>query len=111
MVTCMVTAGSVQECTYHYVTSTETKPKDEFRTVKGNFEILNGGGIIANGEPHIHITLSSPDKARLVATWRRVAGFSTLARSRLRSILDLRLSGSRIETASHYWKQSKKNVS
>ena len=58
----MVTAGSVQECTYHYVTSTETKPKDEFRTVKGNFEILNGGGIIANGEPHIHITLSSPDK-------------------------------------------------
>ena len=58
----MVTACSLQECTYHYVTSTETKPKDVFRTVKGNFEILNGGGIIANGEPHIHITLSSPDK-------------------------------------------------
>jgi predicted DNA-binding protein with PD1-like motif len=58
----MITAGSVQECRYHYVTSTATKPKDEFKTVKGAFEILNGGGIIANGEPHIHITLSEQDK-------------------------------------------------
>ena len=59
----MVTAGSVQECTYHYVTSTAQKPKDEFKTVKGPFEILNAGGIIANGEPHIHMTLSSPKGA------------------------------------------------
>ncbi len=55
-----VTAGSVSECTYHYVASTEEKPKDVMRTVKGPFEILNAGGIIAAGEPHIHITLSSP---------------------------------------------------
>jgi predicted DNA-binding protein with PD1-like motif len=58
----MVTAGSVQECTYHYVTSTAEKPKDEYKTVKGPFEILGAGGIIANGEPHLHITLSAPDK-------------------------------------------------
>jgi uncharacterized protein len=58
----MVTAGSVQECTYHYVTSTATKPKDEYKTVKGPFEILSAGGIIANGEPHVHITLSAPDR-------------------------------------------------
>jgi predicted DNA-binding protein with PD1-like motif len=59
----MITAGSVQECTYHYVTSTATKPVDAFKTVKGPFEILNGGGIVANGEAHIHITLSSPKGA------------------------------------------------
>ena len=59
----MVTAGSVQECTYHFVTSTAQKPKDVFKTVKGPFEILNAGGIIANGEPHIHITLSAPEKS------------------------------------------------
>jgi predicted DNA-binding protein with PD1-like motif len=58
----MVTAGSVQECKYHYVASTAVKPKDIFKTVKGPFEILNAGGMIANGEPHIHITLSAPDK-------------------------------------------------
>jgi uncharacterized protein len=57
-----ITAGSVQECNYHYVTSTAAKPKDEFKTVKGAFEILNGGGIIADGQPHIHITLSAQDK-------------------------------------------------
>lgn len=59
----MVTAGSVSECTYHYVTSTAQKPVDTFKTVKGPFEILNAGGIIAAGEPHIHITLSSPKGA------------------------------------------------
>src|SRR4051812_37029173 len=57
-----VTAGSVQECTYHYVTSTDLKAKNAFKTVKGPFEILNAGGIIAAGEPHIHITLSAPNK-------------------------------------------------
>ena len=59
----MVTAGSVSECTYHYVTSTAAKPVDAFKTVKGPFEILNAGGIIANGEAHIHMTLSSPKGA------------------------------------------------
>jgi len=57
-----ITAGSVSECTYHYVTTTDLKAKDEYKTVKGPFEILNAGGIIAAGEPHIHITLSSPEK-------------------------------------------------
>jgi hypothetical protein len=58
----LVTSGSVQECTYHYVASTAVKPKNLYKTVKGPFEILNAGGIIAAGEPHIHITLSSLGK-------------------------------------------------
>jgi predicted DNA-binding protein with PD1-like motif len=58
----LVTAGSVQECTYHYVATTEMKSKNVFKTVKGPFEILNAGGIIADGEPHIHITLSHEGK-------------------------------------------------
>jgi predicted DNA-binding protein with PD1-like motif len=31
--------------------------------VKGPFEILNGGGIIADGQAHIHISLGAQDKA------------------------------------------------
>jgi len=58
----LIGAGSVQTCTYHYVTSTALKPVNAFKTVKGPFEILNASGIIAAGEPHIHITLSSPEK-------------------------------------------------
>ena len=57
-----VTAGSVQDCTFHYVTSTTLKPKNAYKTVKGPFEILNAGGLIADGEPHLHITLSAPGK-------------------------------------------------
>jgi uncharacterized protein len=58
----LITSGSVQECTYHYVTSTALKAENEFKTVKGPSEILSGGGIIADGEPHIHIALSNPDR-------------------------------------------------
>ena len=58
----LITAGSVQECTYHYVTSTALKAVNAYKTVKGPFEILNAGGIIAAGEPHLHITLSSPER-------------------------------------------------
>jgi predicted DNA-binding protein with PD1-like motif len=58
----LVTAGSVQECSYHYVTSTELKAKNVYKTVKGAFEILNAGGVVASGEPHLHITLSGPGK-------------------------------------------------
>ena len=58
----LVTAGSVQECTYHYVTSTALKAKNAYKTVRGPLEILNAGGIIAAGEPHLRITLSSSGK-------------------------------------------------
>jgi len=58
----MLTAGSVEECTFHYVASTAQKPHDVTKTVKGPYEILNGGGIIADGVPHIHITLASLGK-------------------------------------------------
>ena len=58
----IISSGSVQECTYHYVASTALKAQNEYRTVKGPSEILSGGGIIADGEPHIHIALSSPEK-------------------------------------------------
>ena len=57
-----ISSGSVQECTYHFVASTALKAQNEFRTVKGPSEILSGGGIIADGEPHIHIALSNPEK-------------------------------------------------
>ena len=58
----IISAGSVQECTYHFVASTDLKAQNEYRTVKGPSEILSGGGIIADGEPHIHIALSNPEK-------------------------------------------------
>ena len=51
--------GSVQECTYHGVQSLAPSAQDRVTKVKGPMEILNMDGIIANGEPHVHITLSN----------------------------------------------------
>ena len=36
----LVSSGSVQECTYHYVATTEMKAKNAYKTVKGPYEIL-----------------------------------------------------------------------
>src|SRR6185437_4877946 len=58
----IISSGSVQECTYHFVASIAVKAQNEYRTVKGPSEILSGGGIIADGEPHIYIALSNAEK-------------------------------------------------
>lgn len=57
-----ISSGSVQECSYHYVATVAQKPDNKYVTVKGPSEILSGSGIIADGEPHIHIALSNPEK-------------------------------------------------
>jgi len=55
----LTAVGSLQECTFHAVVTTDIKPVDKFTTVKEPMEILNINGIIARGEPHFHMTLSS----------------------------------------------------
>ena len=59
----LTAAGSLQECTFHGVTSLAPKPEQKFTTVKEAMEILNINGIIAAGEPHLHMTLSNPKGA------------------------------------------------
>ena len=54
----LTAAGSLQECTFHRVKSLAEKPEQEFTTVKEPMEILSIDGLIANGEPHLHMTLS-----------------------------------------------------
>src|SRR6476659_8114026 len=56
-----ISSGSVQECTYHFVASTALKAQNKYRTVKGPSEILSGGGIIADGEPHLHNAPANPE--------------------------------------------------
>jgi len=58
----LTAVGSLSECTYHRVKSLSEKADDEFITVNAPMEILNINGVIAGGEPHLHVTLSG-DKA------------------------------------------------
>ena len=55
----LTATGSLSECTYHRVKSFAAKAEDEFITVRAPMEILNINGLIADGEPHLHLTLSS----------------------------------------------------
>lgn len=59
----LTAAGSLQECTFHGVVSLAAKPEQEFTTVREPMEILSINGIIAGGEPHLHMTLSNPKGA------------------------------------------------
>ncbi len=59
----LTAAGSLQECTFHGVVSLAAKPEQKFTTVKEAMEILSINGIIAAGEPHLHMTLSNPKGA------------------------------------------------
>ena len=54
----LTAVGSLQECTYHGVVSLAAAPEQKFTTRKEVMEILNVNGIIAAGEPHLHMTLS-----------------------------------------------------
>ena len=56
----LTAAGTLQECTFHAVKSIATKAEEQFITKKGPIEILGLNGIIAAGEPHLHLTLGNP---------------------------------------------------
>jgi predicted DNA-binding protein with PD1-like motif len=59
----LTAVGSLGECTFHRIKSTGEKPEDEFLTVKEPIEILNINGVIADGEPHLHLTMSGTQGA------------------------------------------------
>jgi predicted DNA-binding protein with PD1-like motif len=59
----LTAVGSLQECTYHGVVTLAEKPEQKFTTRKEAMEILNINGIIAAGEPHLHMTLSTTSGA------------------------------------------------
>ncbi|HLM97681.1 MAG TPA: PPC domain-containing DNA-binding protein [Bryobacteraceae bacterium] len=59
----LTAVGSLGECTFHRIKSTGEKPEDEFLTVKEPLEILNINGVIADGEPHLHLTMSGAQGA------------------------------------------------
>jgi predicted DNA-binding protein with PD1-like motif len=59
----LTAVGSLGECTFHRIKSTGEKPEDEFLTLKEPLEILNINGVIADGEPHLHLTMSGANGA------------------------------------------------
>lgn len=53
--------GTLKTCHMHYVDHTDFPPKDVFYNLEKPLELLNVSGLIADGEPHLHITVSCRD--------------------------------------------------
>lgn len=54
--------GSVTKARIHTVVTNDYPPQDEFIDLPGPLEVVQFGGIIANYQPHIHISLWDRDK-------------------------------------------------
>lgn len=50
--------GTFKTCRMHYVEDTGFPPKDRIYTLDKPLELLSVNGLIANGEPHLHIAVS-----------------------------------------------------
>ena len=50
--------GTFKTCRMHYITKTDIPPADVVYTLEKPLELNAISGIIANGEPHLHISVS-----------------------------------------------------
>lgn len=50
--------GTFRTATIHRVTSFNSKPEEEFITIEQPMELSSVDGIVAEGEPHFHMTFS-----------------------------------------------------
>jgi len=50
--------GTLDLCRMHYITHTDFPPSDEIATLEKPLELVNISGVIAGGEPHLHMTVS-----------------------------------------------------
>ena len=50
--------GTFKTCRMHYVTHTGFPPTDKIYTLNKPLELLSVNGLIADGEPHLHIVVS-----------------------------------------------------
>lgn len=50
--------GTLKRLSFHRILTTEEKPKDEYITLEGPFELSSTQGLIINYEPHLHFVAS-----------------------------------------------------
>lgn len=57
--------GSLRKLTFHTITKTSDVSVDEYITLEEPFELGAMQGLVLNGEPHIHLVCSDPQKMYL----------------------------------------------
>ena len=54
--------GNLKQCHLHYVTHCDFPPSKRFCTIEKPLELSSISGIIADGEPHLHVVVSYADE-------------------------------------------------
>jgi len=54
--------GTLKRCHMHFIEHTEFPSRDRFYTVEKPLELLSVSGVIAEGEPHLHVVVSCKDQ-------------------------------------------------
>ncbi len=52
--------GSLRKAVLHFITSTEDQAENKFITIEQPIELASAQGLIIQGEPHFHLTISDP---------------------------------------------------
>ncbi len=52
--------GSLRKASLHGIVTTEDLPTNEYYTYENPIELGNAQGLILNGEPHFHLTVTEP---------------------------------------------------
>jgi len=54
--------GTLKTCQLHHITHTNFPSTNEYYTIEQPLELVSVSGIIANGEPHLHVVVSYKDE-------------------------------------------------
>lgn len=55
--------GSLRKACLHFITNTDDLAVNQFTTLEGPIELSSAQGLIIDGVPHFHLTISEPGKA------------------------------------------------
>lgn len=54
--------GSLRKASLHVITNTDNLSVNKYITIEKPIELASSQGIIIDGEPHLHLTISEPDR-------------------------------------------------
>jgi predicted DNA-binding protein with PD1-like motif len=83
--------GSLTKGYIHTVDSNDYPPKEEYMHLEGPLEVVNFGGVIANYQPHIHISLWDKDRNYYGGHVHEGCEILTLSEISIRRLPELRL--------------------
>ena len=55
--------GTFEKARFHRIKHTELKPEDEIIELEGPMELAGVAGVVADGEPHLHMVFQDLDRA------------------------------------------------